>query len=197
MLEYYLEQLEDLSRLGVELQLKITTIQSNLEKSAYKETEKPASGTVDYLCGPPQELKLTVDIFPPKVRVHPEILYMKNKQAPSTYGQVRDLWFATIMNLLMQNREKLTRMQTFSKALVWFTFYFPDEKVRDVDNFSVKLVNDALVKCKILKDDDHRRMNIVVSADIDQKYPRTEIIIVSDEGQLKKSQPKLSGSGAV
>lgn len=193
MLEYYLEQLDELSRLLVEVQLKINAIQKNLEKDVFKDTERPSAGTVEYLYGPPQELKLTVvDLFPPKVRVHPELLYVKNRQGPSTYSQVRDLWFATIRNLLLENRVQLTELQTFSKALVWFKFFFPDERIRDVDNFSVKLVIDALVKCKILEDDDHRLLSIVVKAAVDHKNPRTEIVIVNDEGQLEKVQPKLS-----
>ncbi len=195
MLEFYLEQLDELSRMLVEVQLKMLSVQNNLEKSAFKDTLKPPAGTVKFLPGPPQELKITVNIFPPKVRVHPELLYAKNKQGPSTYSQVRDLWFATIKNLLLGNREQLTELQTFQRALVWFKFFFPDEKVRDVDNFSVKLVNDALVKCKMLNDDDHRILSsVIVTAAVDYKNPRTEIIITDDIGQLIQIQPKLANS---
>lgn len=191
MLKYYLETLDEFSRLLVELQLKMLSVQNEFERSIFKETEKPSGGSVEFLPGPQQELKITVPIFPPKIRVHPELLYAKNKQGPSTYSQVRDLWFATIRNLLMEHRDQLTELKVFLKAIVWFQFYFPDERVRDVDNFSVKLVNDALVKCKLLKDDDHRILSVIVTAAIDYNNPRTEIIILEDLNQLKAIKPKL------
>lgn len=191
MLNYYRE-LEDISRRLVEVQLLMGMFQNKIEKEAFSNTQKPAKGKIEFLPGHPQELKISVNIFPPKVRVHPELLYLKNKRGPSTYSQVRDLWFSTIMNLLQHNKDRLAGLQTFTKALVWFTFFFPDEKIRDVDNFSVKLVNDALVKCKILKDDDHRIVGVVVRAAVDHVNPRTEIVIAEDVGQLAKILPKLS-----
>ena len=190
----YREQLDELSRMLVEVQLKLDVFQKEQEKNAFDDMQSPADGTLEYLPGPAQELKFVVDIFPPKVRVHPELLYAKNKQGPSTYSEVRDQWFTTLKNLLLQNRDKLTGLQTFPRAIAWFTFYFPDQKVRDVDNFSVKLINDALVKCRILEDDDHRVLSVVVTAAVDEQNPRTEIVIASDQGQLYKVRPRLSKS---
>ena len=193
LLEYYLQQLDELSRMLVEVQIQMMSVQNNLEKLTFADTVKPSPGTVEFLPGPPQELKIIVDFFPPKIRVHPELLYKKNKQGPSNYSQVRDLWFTTIRNLLMANRDKLSEMHAFSKALVWFTFFFPDDRVRDVDNYAIKLVNDALVKCRLLKDDDHRILSsVIVTSSIDHRYPRTEIVIAEDTGQLEKIQPKLA-----
>lgn len=186
------EQLDELSRMLVEVQLKLDVFQKEQEKNAFDDKQWPADGTVEYLPGPEQELKFVVDIFPPKIRVHPELLYAKNKQGPSTYSAVRDLWFATLKNLLLQNRDKLTELQTFPRAIAWFTFYFPDQKVRDVDNYAVKLINDALVKCRILEDDDHRILSVVVTAAVDEQHPRTEIVITSDQNQLGKVRPKLA-----
>ena len=191
MLDYYRE-LEEISQKLVEVQLLMNMFQNKIEKEAFSSTQKPVKGEIEFLLGNPQELKIGVNIFPPKVRVHPELLYSKNKHGPSTYSEVRDLWFTTIMNLLQHNKKRLLEFRTFTKALIWYRFFFPDEKIRDVDNFSVKLINDALVKCKIIKDDDHRIMSVVIRGAVDRLNPRTEIIITNDIGQSTKISPKLS-----
>ena len=191
MLNYY-QELEEISRKLVEVQLLMGVFQNKIEKEAFSSTQRPEKGGIEFLPDYPQEFKISVNIFPPKLRVHPELIYFKNKRGPSTYSQVRDLWFSTILNLLQCNKDRLEGFKTFTKALVWFNFFFPDEKIRDVDNFSIKLINDALVKCKILEDDDHRIMSVVIRGAVDQLNPRTEIVVVEDVGQLSKILPRLS-----
>lgn len=186
-----LEQLDDMARLLVETQLKIAIIQNNLEKLLYKDTES-VKGSVEYSPGPPQQVKITVPIYPPKIMVHPKLLYRKHRSAQSTYSQVRDFWFATIGDVIINNRNKMSGFKTMRKAIVWYTFFFPDKRIHDVDNHSIKIINDVLVDCNLIADDDYRSMKNIVEGDFDEQNPGTEILIIEDTGQLSALKKSLS-----
>lgn len=59
------------------------------------------------------------------------------------------------------------------KAVVKITYYFPDRRRRDPDNYSGKIVLDGLVKAGILMDDSFFNIQLLLEGDWDKDRPRT------------------------
>lgn len=66
-----------------------------------------------------------------------------------------------------------------NRATITFTLYFPDRRKRDKDNYirSCKPIQDALVRCGILRDDDWDSIETKYRRGYDKETPRTEIEI--------------------
>ena len=67
------------------------------------------------------------------------------------------------------------------KAIVHITYYFPDKRRRDPDNYSGKFILDGLVRAGILTDDDFSHITLRLSGEYDKTNPRTEISIEENE----------------
>lgn len=67
--------------------------------------------------------------------------------------------------------------EPFGKAEVYVHYYFGDNRRRDPDNYSGKMLLDPLVSEGVLKDDSFRVIRLFLSAETDKKRPRTEIIV--------------------
>lgn len=75
------------------------------------------------------------------------------------------------------------------KATVTLTYYFPDCKRRDPDNYSGKMVLDGLVKAGIIKDDSFNNINLILKGKYDKENPKLEIDVQRDE-RPNQDQPK-------
>ncbi len=71
------------------------------------------------------------------------------------------------------------------KAVVHITYYFPDRRRRDPDNYAGKMLLDPLVQLGIIKDDSFQHIRLVLDGAYDPEHPRTEIEVESDELQLQ------------
>lgn len=190
-----LRTLEEISRELVGVQLKIAKLKKKWEKELLPFDQKgPAAQVAAFAVGPPQALKIVVPLYAPKFQVHPGLFYSLNRAEPSTYQQVRSLWFTCIWESIRENGEKLSGLKTFGQALVWITVYFPDDRARDVDNFNftAKFIIDALVAARVLEGDDHSRVAVVLEGAVDRENPRTEIIIMEDVGKLNLIKPSFN-----
>ena len=186
--------LEEISRELVAVQLKIAELKKFLERKLLPgslEQTGALAHEAAFTSGPPQVLKIVVPLYPLKFQVHPDPLYSLNRAEPSTYQQVRKFWFTCIQKTIQENEKKLAGLKTFARALVWITIFFPDARVRDVDNFTAKFINDALVALRVLEDDDHSRVAMILEGRVDRDNPRTEILVVENVGQLKKIKPQI------
>lgn len=96
------------------------------------------------------------------------------------YQNIKREW-AKIIDLLCHPKPK----NPIDKAIVQLTYYFPDRKRRDPDNYSGKMVLDGLVKAGILADDSFGHIQLLLAADYDENNPRTEIKITPLEA-IKK-----------
>lgn len=65
----------------------------------------------------------------------------------------------------------------FECAVVRITYYFPDRRRRDPDNYSGKMLLDGLVAAGILADDSFDHVRLELRGDCDPASPRTEIEI--------------------
>ncbi len=71
--------------------------------------------------------------------------------------------------------------KTPNKAVVTLTYYFPDHRRRDPDNYSGKMILDGLTRVGIIKDDSFHCIDLVLKAKYDKQYPRTEIEIQGED----------------
>ena len=71
--------------------------------------------------------------------------------------------------------------EPFEKALVEITYYFPDLRRRDPDNYSGKFLMDGLKKAGAIKDDDFRHVRLLLDGSYDKENPRTEIKITEED----------------
>ena len=96
------EQLETLARYLVEAQLEIAAIAKELEKESISKTipQNAGGAKASWNPGPPRVLKIVVPIFLPKLKVHPQVTWRKNRAEATTYSAVRDEWFAYIASAL-------------------------------------------------------------------------------------------------
>lgn len=60
---------------------------------------------------------------------------------------------------------------------VHITYYFPDRRRRDPDNYSGKMILDGLTKSNIIADDSFDCITLKLSACVDKNNSRTEIVI--------------------
>lgn len=74
-------------------------------------------------------------------------------------------------------------VEPFQKAVVTVTYYFPDYKRRDPDNYAPKLLMDPLTKEGIIADDDFDHVTLTVKkGGVDRKNPRVVITIEEVKG---------------
>ena len=168
------EQLEDVSRKLVEVQIDLLKMCRDTEPIG-EELELEACES-EYRPGPSQVIKLVIPEFLPRVQVHPGLLAKKNQIHPTTYSTARDRWFSLIGRTVQRDVHLWKGFNTFKKALVWIHMFTPQEDI-DVDNFTTKFINDALVFTRIILDDNYQRMAMITSAELDKHSPRTQIFV--------------------
>ena len=69
------------------------------------------------------------------------------------------------------------------EVIVNFVYYFKDHRIRDVSNY-IKILEDSLVKNKVITDDSRVR-KLYVEKEYDKKNPRVEVLITRDSKKLK------------
>lgn len=63
----------------------------------------------------------------------------------------------------------------FERAIVKITYYFPDKRRRDPDNYSGKFILDGLVDSNIIADDSFFNIKLILDAKTDRDKPRTMV----------------------
>lgn len=86
------------------------------------------------------------------------------------YQRVKKEWAALIAAVCRPKPEAPLR-----RAVVRITYYFPDRRRRDPDNYAGKLLLDGLVRCGILKDDSFDNVILELYGACDPHNPRTQI----------------------
>ena len=70
------------------------------------------------------------------------------------------------------------RVPRFERAVVEVTYYFPDRRRRDKDNYSGKFLLDALCRAGVLADDCARLTRLPEPVfSLDRGFPRTEVVV--------------------
>ena len=82
--------------------------------------------------------------------------------------------------------------QPFIKAAVVIDYYFKDNRRRDADNYSGKIVHDALVRAGVIADDSYSNIVSMPFFWVDKKNPRTVITVV-EIVDLEELRDKIRG----
>lgn len=74
---------------------------------------------------------------------------------------------------------KALKYKCLEKAKVTVTYYFPDKRRRDPDNFAPKMILDGLTAAGVIADDDFDHIQLTIKkGGIDKGNPRTEIDVI-------------------
>ena len=111
-------------------------------------------------------LKIVIPELPPSLN---ELLRMHYR------GRMleRDKWVWLVAGHTSRQAEP------FQRARVKITYYFPDKRRRDPDNYAggAKNIMDAIVARGLLADDSFQYVELTVAGEVDREHPRTEIEI--------------------
>lgn len=100
--------------------------------------------------------------------------FLGNSNSFRIYGREKKKWFRHIANRIpVQDIPK----EPIKRALIRITYYFPDRRRRDPDNYSGKFLLDPLVKLKIIEDDSFNNVTLELHGNYDKSNPRVEIEI--------------------
>jgi Holliday junction resolvase RusA-like endonuclease len=88
------------------------------------------------------------------------------------YRQLKSEWKRAISVLA-----KKIKHETFKKATVTITYYFPTRSRRDPDNYSGKMILDGLTCAGVIADDSFSCIELRICGEYDKRNPRTEIVI--------------------
>lgn len=86
------------------------------------------------------------------------------------YQQVKKTWLE-IIALYCRPRPK----EPLKNVKVKITYYFPDNRRRDPDNYSGKFILDGLTGTGIIKDDNFQNISLELKAKFKQSDTKTEI----------------------
>lgn len=112
-------------------------------------------------------MKIIVSDIPPSLN---RFAGRKNVQE---YRAHKERWKQIVYLLALKERPKIP----YEQATVSITYFFPDARRRDPDNYAGKMIMDGLTAAKIIKDDDFSHIRLELSGKIDRANPRTEITI--------------------
>ena len=105
--------------------------------------------------------------------------YMGNSHNFNEYREQKVRWH-WLIKAALQKAEKPKK--PLEKALVKISYFFKDNRRRDPDNYSGKMILDPLVKEGVLKDDNFDVVTLKIGkGGVDKLSPRTEIEIISLE----------------
>lgn len=66
-------------------------------------------------------------------------------------------------------------------SIVKIRYYFKDQRRRDCDNYSGKMILDGLVNAGIISDDSFKNIKLVLEAEFGCRNPKTEIEVIEIE----------------
>jgi len=88
------------------------------------------------------------------------------------YQEEKQKWEWLVRAAVRQKPKK-----PFKKAMVRITYFFPDKRRRDPDNYSGKFLLDGIKKAGLIEDDSFSNIRLELHGQHDKENPRTEIEI--------------------
>lgn len=98
--------------------------------------------------------------------------YMGNSHNFNIYRREKERW-----HWLIKAAVKEKPKEPYKKTEIHISYFFPDKRRRDPDNYAGKMILDPLVKEGILKDDSFSNIRLVLTGNYDKLNTRTEIEI--------------------
>lgn len=97
------------------------------------------------------------------------------------YSRYKKKWADLIYMELL--RTPLSQNMPFKKALVDIHYIFPENRRRDPDNYSGKMLLDPLVTYQVIEDDTFKNIELQLSAEVKRKVRKTIITVTNLEEQ--------------
>ena len=91
------------------------------------------------------------------------------------YRTAKNQWTDAVMWAIRANDWKPKK--PWEHAHVTITYFFPDNRKRDADNYAGKLLLDGLTSGGLIVDDDLQHITTTIAGDIDRKNPHTVITV--------------------
>lgn len=89
------------------------------------------------------------------------------------YRREKDRWRDMVAWLAMVKGKA-----RFEFATVRITYFFPDSRRRDPDNYAGKMILDGLTAAGVIADDDFFHIKLEIRGAVDRKNPRTEVEVI-------------------
>ncbi len=142
------------------------------------ERKLPPRGEVKFNPGPPPVLRITINEGPPRIRTQMGITRNKG------YSEVRAFWKRLVRRILDAHRAELEGFRTFPRAVVYAIQYLT--RPGDADQYLWKILNDALVECRVIQDDRSDSVLWIPYARVDKdRAPGVKILVFDDQGEMK------------
>jgi len=122
-----------------------------------------------------RQLYLYIPVAPPYLRVA-----WNRWPSQTNYREVRQLWYKYVCEALKGIELPLEPLE---EALVAFKFTWGDTRIHDVDNYAVKFIIDALVRARVLADDNCERLSLVVFGER-KNFWSTQVLVTPQLGQV-------------
>ena len=177
----FMEELESTGRSLVNAQIKIEEMKNELQNLTQYELATPVKSKLYVHPGEEKKLKIVSPLYPPKIQVSAEKHY-KPYQLHVQKG-TESIWGSTIYKLYRDYEDQCAKFKDLEKAIIWVTYYYPNEHNYNVNNMNTKVIIYALSEI-IPCTENNRAITIITSGKTDKDRPRTEIIIAEDVGQL-------------
>ena len=111
--------------------------------------------------------KYTIPAIPPSMNVY------KGRKTEWKYRQDKIDWEWLVWAASRNNLPP----RPLRGCTVEIRYFFATERRRDTNNYDGQFITDGLVKAKVIEDDSHRHIDLVIKFDYDKANPRTEITI--------------------
>lgn len=114
-----------------------------------------------------KNMKLVIPAIPPS---NNKYMGRNAKNFHFAYQEEKRKWEWLVRAALKQKPQK-----PFKKARVRITYFFPDRRRRDPDNYSGKFLLDGIRKAGLIQDDSFSNIKLELQGEHDKENPRTEI----------------------
>lgn len=108
------------------------------------------------------------------LEIPPSLNRFAGRKNVHEYRDEKDRWKAMVAWLAKAQRPE----RPFEQAAVRITYFFPDSRRRDPDNYAGKMILDGLTAAGVIADDDFFHIKLEIRGSVDRKNPRTEVEVV-------------------
>ena len=89
------------------------------------------------------------------------------------YRQQKQYWSGLIQLAVSISKDR--PKEPLKRATVTLTYYFPDKRRRDPDNYCGKMILDGLTAAGVIADDSFKNIDLTLKGRYDKKQPRIEV----------------------